>query len=381
MTVKDGKIDFIQMLRGIAAVSVTIFHARGHLPSQSPFSQWLFSAASSGVDIFFMISGFIMVYTTRNSNGSFLYFSKFMLKRFARIWPMYLVLTFLYIILMLLSAFIINRVDVDPSVTDILKSLFFIPLILDKSDGPFWGGSVLHTGWTLNFEMYFYSFFAISLLFGRYKWLLFFSWVIFTLILLPSMAGNISLDPKHYYGWDWGYLNLITSPLIWEFVVGVIIGLIYFSKLRIKNTKICWLLCLLALSFTMWYFLGGINPGFGIVNWGLPYVILFSILVISSKSIEIKSPYFLVWLGNISFSLYLIHPLVIHPLANIAWEFESLRNSLQDMSYIIFLTVLSICFAAVAHEFLEKRLSNWFRDKLFTLLKIKSEGRKDVSSN
>lgn len=128
-----------------------------------------------------------MVYTTRNSNGSFLYFSKFMLKRFARIWPMYLVLTFLYIILMLLSAYIINRVDVDPSVTDILKSLFFIPLILDKSDRPFWGGSVLHTGWTLNFEMYFYSFFAISLLFGRYKWLFFF-------------LGNIYSNTTSEYG-------------------------------------------------------------------------------------------------------------------------------------------------------------------------------------
>ncbi|WNS43512.1 acyltransferase [Paenibacillus sp. MMS20-IR301] len=370
------KIQFIQMLRGLAAVAVTIFHAKGHLPEQSPFTQWFFSAASSGVDIFFILSGFIMVITTTKNDSSFIYFFKFLIKRFARLWPTYAILTIIYLPAMALSAAIINRVDVNPSVTDMVKTLLFVPLITSKADAPFWGGSVLHTGWTLNYEVYFYVFFALCLLFGRFRWAVFFGWVATTLLIIPSFTGAISFDSKHYYGFQ-GYINLMSSPLIWEFVAGVIIGLLYLSPFKIRNKQICWLLVMLTTSFTAWMLLGGFRPGYGILNWGFSYIFLFSTLAITSKTLEFKIPPVLVWLGNISYSLYLVHPIIVHPIANIAWEYEPLQVALQGMPYILFLTALSIVFAAISYEFLEKRLSNWLRERLFSVLNGINSSKKE----
>lgn len=369
MTNERNKIDFIQALRGIAALSVTIFHSRGHLPnsSSSPFADWLFSAGASGVDIFFMLSGFIMVLTTRNSNGSIFYFLKFIIKRLSRIWPVYVILTLIYIIVMTISDNIIQIEVLKTSFSETIKSLLFIPLILNKADGPFWGGSVLHTGWTLNYEFYFYIIFAISLLFGKFRWIALFGWATLTLLILPFSYGNVSFDPKSYYGWN-GYINLVTSPLLWEFFIGVIVGLIYHSKIKIKSEQVCRMLCLFSISLTAWMLLSKMVEGFGLLNWGIPFTILFTTLAISSKTINIKVPNIFIWLGNISFSLYMVHPIIIHPFANIIWEYAQVRESLKDMSYVIFLTVISIIFSAISYEFLENRLSNWVRSKLLSLL-------------
>src|ERR1041385_6447525 len=93
-TVQNKTLDWLQALRGIAALLVVFTHARYYL-SKTPswdMAEALFRPGAFGVDLFFLISGFIMVYTTTDADGSFGYSVRFWIKRISRIWPVYVVL-------------------------------------------------------------------------------------------------------------------------------------------------------------------------------------------------------------------------------------------------------------------------------------------------
>ena len=95
----------VQFLRGIAALMVVISHTsfKGQQYSVDTL-QW-YHIGGSGVDLFFIISGFIMCYTTYNKKVNFL---NFMRNRFIRIIPLYWVLSFFALIVFLISPNLIN---------------------------------------------------------------------------------------------------------------------------------------------------------------------------------------------------------------------------------------------------------------------------------
>ena len=137
----QNKIESIQVLRFFAAFSVMMVH----LP--------IFEFGIWGVDIFFIISGFIMMYVTENNEKFFL------IKRIFRIVPLYWILTLGVFILAIFVPDILNNTTAN--IEHLFKSLFFIPF--DKNGtGHF---PILFLGWTLNFEVIFYFLFALSLVF------------------------------------------------------------------------------------------------------------------------------------------------------------------------------------------------------------------------
>ena len=145
----SNKIYNIQILRAIAAINVVIFHCIGAAESYDfliPFSQMFKGWGRNGVDLFFVISGFIMVYTGQNSRSSRL---QFFIKRIFRIVPVYWALTFLFVAILLLMPSILRSASFDIGKT--ISSLFFV-------SGPFYESPVLYVGWTLEFEFLFYAF-------------------------------------------------------------------------------------------------------------------------------------------------------------------------------------------------------------------------------
>ena len=97
-TQPQHKLDFIQALRGIAALWVVLYHGSRFIsPYGTGLGDLLFGPAGSmGVVLFFILSGFIMVHTTRNLQGGLWDALDFLIKRFARIWPVYAVVTLCY---------------------------------------------------------------------------------------------------------------------------------------------------------------------------------------------------------------------------------------------------------------------------------------------
>ncbi|WP_026619876.1 exopolysaccharide production protein ExoZ (plasmid) [Ensifer sp. WSM1721] len=186
----------IQYLRAAAALAVVVFHAAektGHH----------FAIGAAGVDVFFVISGFIMwVISDRQAATP----AKFIVDRVRRIVPVYWLATAVMVAGAMAGLF--PNMVLTPE--HVLSSLFFVPA-RSPSSGEIW--PVLVQGWTLNFEMLFYAVFAFALLLPRNRRLP----AITGLFLVLVIAGLL-------FGFDNAVMLTYTRPIILEFVAGMGIG-------------------------------------------------------------------------------------------------------------------------------------------------------------
>jgi exopolysaccharide production protein ExoZ len=356
-------LDWVQALRGIAALLVVFVHARYFLfgtPNEA-LAETLFRPGAMGVDLFFMISGFIMVLTTRNSDGSLHGALHFLIKRFARIWPVYAILAVIGV--QVYGPF--DYYTVPANVIGVVKSLFFLPVDPGK---PLYYGLPYGLGWTLNFEMYFYVVFAVAMLAGRFRWLAFFGWLLLTLVAVPYVKrGEFSMDVLHDYHFGFAYLNQASNPMIWTFAAGVVIGLVYQSPARLPNSLGTRCLTAGAIATSIWWAYSGFATFHGLSQWGWPLAVALLVLAVASKSIDINVPRPLLWLGEISFSLYLAHYIAQGVITRIL-NYYNRHDLTQTWSMIFISTVFALIFGAVSHAILEKRLAEWVRKKLLALI-------------
>jgi exopolysaccharide production protein ExoZ len=169
----------IQYLRAIAALGVVAFHS-GHATI----------LGQAGVDIFFVISGFVMWMVTTKPVGP----AQFLWHRMVRIVPLYWIAT------------LIMAVHHSSPVSDTVRSLLFWPY--RDANGRLW--PVLVLGWTLNFEMFFYLLFATTLMIPRR-----FQLLSLTAVLISLSVIGIAFQPHE------ATLYVYTSPLLMEFLAGV----------------------------------------------------------------------------------------------------------------------------------------------------------------
>jgi exopolysaccharide production protein ExoZ len=129
----------IQFLRFIAAFLVALSHAeyisRNHWP-RMPMGSYLFGFGACGVHIFFVISGFVMVYATFARSRAGIPASKFVWRRFVRIFPIYWIYAAVYL-----------AAGHQISLRDTIGSLLLLPG---------YSSLIIGQGWTLSFELYFY---------------------------------------------------------------------------------------------------------------------------------------------------------------------------------------------------------------------------------
>ena len=380
------KLEIVQSLRGVAALLVLLFHANAfqNAYGASEASRLIARAGASGVDLFFCISGFVMVIATRDPRNHGV--GDFIIKRVARVVPPYAVLTLVYVALIAAALSIADANDPNYhfETWQILRSLLFVPLDpFAANEGPWLGGATLHVGWTLNYEMYFYAVFAASLCFGRFRWLVLASWFALTLVVAPLATGRLwLLDAYASYGWSVGYMNLMTSPMMWEFVAGIVIGLIYGSPVSFPGPQSAWLAVCLASSLVIWALADLPSPGFGPLRWGWAYAILLLAVVIASKTVSIRAPA-LAWVGGISFSLYLVHPLVLEPVFLVARESPDVALALSGPPYVGVMATLSLIAATVSHRWLEVALSDRVRRALdgYARAMSRDDGRHRANAN
>lgn len=195
----------IQYLRGIAALLVVWHHATNQITGMSEFLPSDFGV--SGVDLFFVISGFIMVVTTA---GSSITPTQFWSRRIARVVPIYWLLTLLMVCVALAAPGLFKTLRIEP--LKLVQSLLFIPHF--SASFPAFAWPVLVPGWTLNFEMFFYAVFGASLIVPL-RWRL---WVV-SIFFLGLAAIGMLLGP-----FESAVARTYTSPMLVEFVAGALIG-------------------------------------------------------------------------------------------------------------------------------------------------------------
>ncbi len=355
------KLDWVQGLRGIAVLLVVLTHGRFFLdgtPNEGLASA-LFLPGAMGVDLFFLVSGFIMVYTTRNASGP-REAALFAAKRFARIWPAYVVVTLAWIFIKRDGLWFFD----DPErLLALFQSLTFRPVV--PQDAPFFG-LVFPLAWTLAFEMYFYLVFGASMLAGRLRWLVLASWMALTLILLPMTAGGPTLDVRQYLMFDTAYLHLVTNPIIWEFVAGMAVGLLYLNpKVRFPNAALAWQAVTCSAGFVLWWGWSGVGGFHGPAGWGWPLALMLLALAIASKTVTLCTPHWLQWVGNVSYSMYLTH--FLGQVVLTRWLDQHYLHT-RSWNEVYLALLLAIPLASASHWLLEKRLGGWTRHKLVLLV-------------
>ena len=147
----------IRILRGIAAWLVVFHHFGNGLTS--PFAAFFGRHGSFGVDVFFVISGFIIVYVTGVKDHDA---RTFLLCRLFRLAPAYWLATLL--VLLLKAIFPVEFSYTDWTWSTLLWSASFVPVQNPAGFGPY---PPLVVGWTLNIEAFFYVLVAACFVFGR----------------------------------------------------------------------------------------------------------------------------------------------------------------------------------------------------------------------
>jgi peptidoglycan/LPS O-acetylase OafA/YrhL len=141
----------------MAAVLVLLTHSGFYASERLDRSFKYWGTGAAGVDLFFVISGFVMVYSSMNLIGDRKGWLVFSQRRVIRIVPMYWLATTIKLVLMVLAGEFVLHARF--SSLDTVMSYLFLPT--RNSDGNLF--PLLGVGWTLNFEMLFYLLFAAAL--------------------------------------------------------------------------------------------------------------------------------------------------------------------------------------------------------------------------
>jgi exopolysaccharide production protein ExoZ len=203
---------YIQILRFFAAVAVVAFHALGAPPKGFEVPESALSFALSyggrGVDLFFVISGFVIFYATHSSK---LTPAEFLRRRVERIVPLYFFVIFTVTMLAITLPATFGTPDwYTPR--HIIKSLAFISF----TDGDM---PVVYVGWSLEYEMYFYLATALLMALTRNVWRNIV--VMFSAIAIVGQLAGVATALGNY--------AFFADPMILEFVLGVIVGYVFVN--------------------------------------------------------------------------------------------------------------------------------------------------------
>ncbi|WP_183568344.1 acyltransferase family protein [Mucilaginibacter sp. SP1R1] len=294
------KVESIQLLRAVAAFAVVVHHLSISFDTFNGAPTFishsgLGALGASGVDIFFVISGFIMFYTQNNykHENKLTYSLKFLKRRFTRIYPLYWIWTTVLLGMWLLKMALNSHVYKLPY---IIASYLLIP----------WPqpGANLHPlldqGWTLSFEMYFYLVFALSLLFS-------YNAIKIGLIVVSSLVG-ISLI-SYFFNAPEPVQYITCNNLVIEFAFGgLIVYIINYANEKIYRSGIYLLVIgIIALLSTVFW---GQFVEYRVIKYGIPAFAIVLGIVFCEKYRPFKETAvykFVHFLGDASYSIYLTH--------------------------------------------------------------------------
>lgn len=342
----NGKNTFngLQALRGLAALSVMLFHFRWNINAVQPaVGDKLFGWGAVGVDLFFLISGFVITLSASKTPTGIYGAMSFLKKRAIRILPAYyfwLLVTFLLCGAMSIFHYADKK-------ENLISALFFVPIYPDHA--PFFVDDSGNYGirWTLNYELYFYLILGAMITF-KARWLWVGLYFLSTLVLLPIiLTGSLTLDVTGYVTKS-AALGLVLNPMIYLFLVGVLIGLTHSYLAKIPS-KVMTFFAGFTLVTCVYFFSGGEFIGHGLNSSGWILALLMLFVILSENTIGKFIPRSLIRLGDISYSLYLIHTLVNNGLVG---RFQNL--GLQPGWVMFALSIaISLMLAVISWRYIE----------------------------
>jgi peptidoglycan/LPS O-acetylase OafA/YrhL len=325
-------IKSLDFLRGVAALGVVLYHYSGLLlPTLNPnYLTHILSYGEYGVQIFFVISGFIIPYSMTKSNYTLTDFWKNLYRRYVRLAPPAYI-AMLFSILIYFSAIIILKRPIDGiswpgmSIHAVVGNLTFTAPLIQSS----WYNPVF---WTLAIEFQFYILIGLLLPLLLNK-----KYVLASIIgLAIIMIGHHRPESIDWFGWFFGHASF--------FFLGI---LLFLQKEKIvKRTPF---IISAILLITVCYYQNSLPKFmFGMIAFGA---------ILSGINIQFKSA---TYLGGISYSLYIIH-----------WPFGILIESITKriiqlheypigkIAMLLFYTIMAVLFAHFFNKYIEKPFLNY----------------------
>lgn len=330
-----SKIESLQVLRAFAAIFVVINHLWGEYNTSLSESLGLNIIGDFGVDAFFILSGFIMCYKTRE--GSRLGFSTgidFMLKRIERIYPIFLIMLVPFILLYLRETHPIKLYE-------IIGNVFLLPSFTSSPTYHM----LIGPSWSLVYEMFFYIVYAVVMMMVKNKRQLVICSVGF-LTLMVLTVDSFSLQGPQL-GWS-NFSYMIGDPLMINFAMGCLYAQLFLRLQHIKiSIPLATILIFAFFILGMWLNERGIARFF---SFGLPAMAIVAVfsLMESSESSFYRT---LVYLGNASYSIYITH-FFIQVCALIIFAHRAYN---KDAFGILF-SIISVLAACLFYSFIEKKI-------------------------
>ena len=338
----DRKLPTLQALRGVAASLVVFHHFASLFQGVGLRRSWIYESGlgnvgMSGVDIFFVISGFIMIYTSREKAGASDAVT-FMKRRALRIYPLYWVWTSLLLILWLTG--FAERLR-HYSLSYLVKSFVLLPSFNGRSFHP-----MLEPGWTLAFEMLFYLVFSLAICLKIVSKRLVFLVAAFSGIALFSQVLPVASGLRY----------LFTDPIIVEFVYGVLIAEVLLRLPGTRANRFAWTsptafisLGVVALLSTIWMDKPDL---YRFIFYGIPAI--FIVLGAAMRG-SAPAPRLLTYLGDCSFSIYLTHIFFALAYASALKRLPALSSINPDLSIVVAATI-TIALCSATYPLVERRL-------------------------
>lgn len=351
------KIQSLQVLRAIAAWAVVYHHyMQLFYGFQSDgFLGLLFSIRGSlGVDMFFVLSGFIMFMTsTRASIDGWSFF----LKRLFRVFPAYWFFTLILILFCLLMP---NEFKfTDYTMGTLFSSLFFIPNENPSGIGVY---PLLTVGWTLNYEVLFYTTLALCMFISKRRSVYLCAILLLAFPLLFIQASSVTL-------------SVIKNPLMLQFLLGMSVGWFYlkFNPEGVKYKVVGGIMLLMSLIVIS-----------GVLGYGLMQKTIAATMVVTGFLLlndlfneDNKLVRFAVRLGDYSYSTYLSHVLVI---GLYLYLFGNELNFLSEVAVLCAITITIHIVSSYSYQLVEnsQTIIN-IRNVLINLkIKVKKQAVTDV---
>lgn len=320
-------LSIIVALRGLAALAVCMFHFTKGFVNEDGVIREVFSKGWMGVEVFFVISGFVIPFSLLGSAFGFRHYFKFLKKRFLRIEPAYIASIALVVILSY-AASKVPGFQGEPYVVSaelLLQHLGYLVRFFNNS----WLSPVY---WTLEIEFHYYL--IIGLLLGLWhlnkKWL-----IVSSIVLLLSLS----------------FLKQEVIPFLNYtdiFVLGILTA--FYKKQQIK--KHLFLMFLIIVAASVFYTHG---------------LLIAALTFVTALLISFYGNYgnhkLLLFLGNISYSLYLVHVPIGGKIINLSKRLE--LNEYSKIGIIIFALFCSIFAAWLFYKFIEKPSHQWAKKVKF----------------
>ena len=335
------KLQSIQILRGIAAWMIVFYHfiKHFHYPTENT---GLFSFFGQlGIDMFFVISGFIMAFILSTNHRTT---KDFILNRIIRIVPNY----WFWTLIMMIVGYLIS----DGHVLNTTFSSFFLSIFFITHDHPsaFLGYyPLLSVGWTLNMEMFFYVLISLVLLFGMTarKTLFMTGFILFCFVAIYKIF-HIEL-----------YKEVAGNARLLEFMFGIILHYLWKSKLSFFRSKY-YLIFLFTITCTVCFV--AVPDTLKLISVAVLLVYLFLLFdnYLNPENFFIQK---LVNLGEMSYSTYLLHIIIILVVHHYLGDIMTLSVFIYAL---VSTMILVYIFSMLSHKLIEVNISNFLRIHLIS---------------